>query len=56
MNLTEPGAIESDAPVECHSLAALPRVIIAVMPAPYDRETIERLATEVRPLLQKHLI
>ena len=28
------------------------REIIAVMPAPYDRETIERLATEVRPRLQ----
>jgi F420-dependent oxidoreductase-like protein len=32
--------------------AAGVREIIAVMPAPYDRETIERLATEVRPRLQ----
>lgn len=29
--------------------------IIAVIPAPYDRETIERLASEVRPRLQKLL-
>lgn len=28
------------------------REIIAVMPAPFDRETIERLATEVRPRLR----
>ena len=29
--------------------------VIAVMPAPYDRETIERLATEVRPRVEQLL-
>ncbi|MGZ4688703.1 MAG: hypothetical protein ACXVJW_08760 [Acidimicrobiia bacterium] len=29
--------------------------VIAVMPAPYDHETIERLATEVRPRIDQLL-